>query len=197
MEKQEPNFESPFVADLVFCPKHNDHSSVIDVNECQQCYAPGSRKDQSRHSTPSPIVDPDTVPDLYRLAYMPGEFRCPQCGFQLSKQTISVVQCAIGTTAENRQSEPCPNDGTMMVHVTYREQLEVCAERLKEEFDRFAEHTKAISQFLNDMYATMIDPVEQPKMTVAEMRELLLKTAREQREAEHHRQGAGSPTPSK
>jgi hypothetical protein len=30
----------------------------------------------------------------------------------------------------------CPNDGTRMVCVTYREQLEAYAERLKEELDR-------------------------------------------------------------
>ncbi len=33
------------------------------------------------------------------------------------------------------------------------------------------------------MYATMIDPVEQPSMKVAELCALLLRTAREQREA--------------
>jgi Zn finger protein HypA/HybF involved in hydrogenase expression len=132
------------------------------------------------------VKEPETVPDLYELAFMPGQFRCPQCAFQLSKQTLSVVRGCIGTTPENRQSEPCPNDGTMMVHVTYREQLESYADRLKEEFDRFETHTKAVEGFLQEMYATMIDPCEQPKATVAEMCELLLKTAREQREASHN-----------
>jgi hypothetical protein len=45
-----------------------------------------------------------------------------------------------------------------------------------------AQHTKYVEEFLQQMYATMIDPVEQPKLKVAEMCELLLKTAREQRE---------------
>ena len=76
------------------------------------------------------------VPDLYELAFMPGQFRCPECGFQLSKQTMSVTQGRIGTTPENRESEPCPNDGVMMVHVTYREQLEAYAARLDEELRR-------------------------------------------------------------
>jgi hypothetical protein len=67
---------------------------------------------------------------------MPGQFRCPKCGFQLSKQTMSMTQGCIGTTQENRESDPCPNDGTMMLHVTYREQLEVYADRLKQELDR-------------------------------------------------------------
>ena len=78
----------------------------------------------------------EAVPDLYRLAYMPGQFRCPQCAFQWSIQTINVARGEIVTTEADRQTPDCPNDGTRMVLVTYREQLEAYAERLKEEFDR-------------------------------------------------------------
>ena len=43
----------------------------------------------------------------------------------------------IGTRADDRESEPCPKDGTKMVHVkSYRKQPEVYAERLNEEFER-------------------------------------------------------------
>ena len=77
----------------------------------------------------------ETVPDLYRLAYMPGQFRCPKCDFQWSIQTINVACGEIGTTEQDRQTPDCPNDGTRMVCVTYKEQLEAYAERLKEEFD--------------------------------------------------------------
>lgn len=76
-----------------------------------------------------------TIPDLYSLAFMPGQFRCPQCDFQWSIQTINVASGQIGTTEENRQTPDCPNDGTRMVNVTYREQLEAYADRLKEELD--------------------------------------------------------------
>lgn len=76
------------------------------------------------------------VPDLYRLAFMPGCFRCPQCGFTLTKACINPNLDVMGTREQDRESEPCPNDGTYMVHVTYREQVEAYAERLKEEFDR-------------------------------------------------------------
>ena len=44
------------------------------------------------------------------------------------------------------------------------------------------EHLEHVEAFLQEMYATMIDPVEQPKMTVTEMCALLLKTAQQQRE---------------
>ena len=77
----------------------------------------------------------ETVPDLYVLAFMPGQFRCPKCEFQWSIQTINVARGEIGTTEENRQAPDCPNDGTRMVHVTYREQLQAYADRLKEELD--------------------------------------------------------------
>lgn len=77
-----------------------------------------------------------TVPDLYRLAFMPGCFRCEKCGFTLTKACINPNLEVIGTREQDRESEPCPNDGEMMVHVTYREQLEVYADRLREEFER-------------------------------------------------------------
>ena len=77
----------------------------------------------------------EAVPDLYRLAYMPGQFRCPQCGFQWSIQTINLARGEIGTTEEDRQTPDCPNDGTRMVCITYREQVEAYAERLNEEMD--------------------------------------------------------------
>lgn len=76
------------------------------------------------------------VPDLYRLAFIPGCFRCPKCGFVLTKACINATTGEIGTRETERESETCPNDGTFMVHVTYREQLEVYDARLKEEFER-------------------------------------------------------------
>lgn len=79
----------------------------------------------------SPTV-PETVPDLYRLAFIPGVFRCPMCQFVLAVSTISATTGEIGTTEADRQSEPCPNDGTMMVHVAYREQLAAYEKRILE-----------------------------------------------------------------
>jgi len=99
------------------------------------------------------MPDDTAVPDLYRLAFMPGCFRCPKCGFQLSKVCINPNLDLIGTREEDRQSEPCPNDGTMLVHVTYKEQLEVYADRLKEEFERFDTYQTAVKEFLGEVLA--------------------------------------------
>lgn len=85
---------------------------------------------------PCLLDEREVVPDLYELAFMPGQFRCPKCGFILSKQTMDATSGRIGLTQSNRETEPCPNDGTMMVCVTYREQVQAYADRLKEEFDR-------------------------------------------------------------
>lgn len=56
----------------------------------------------------------------------------------------------------------------------------------------YEQHLGHVGQFLNDMYATMIDPLEQPKMKVAEMCALLLKTAQEQRERDYQTHSASS-----
>ena len=58
------------------------------------------------------------------------------------------------------------------------------------------EHLEHVEAFLQEMYATMIDPVEQPNMTVTEMCALLLKTAQQQRELAYAQslQQAAAPT---
>lgn len=87
----------------------------------------------------------ESVPDLYRLAYMPGCWRCPKCQFILTKTTMALNLGALVTTPEDRQSEQCPNDATWMVPVTYRESLEQYSDRLKEEFDRIDGLTAELS----------------------------------------------------
>ena len=62
------------------------------------------------------MTEDSAVPDLYRLAFMPGCFRCPKCNFVLTKTALNAATGEVGTRVEDRESEPCPNDGTMMVH---------------------------------------------------------------------------------
>jgi hypothetical protein len=108
-------------------------------------------------------MDETTVPDLYRLAFMPGCFRCPTCGFVLSKTCINSNLEIMGTREQDRESEPCPNDGTMLVHVTYREQLEVYAARLKEEFERLAQYRwRPISEIHEDYGPCVLMRIDDP-----------------------------------
>ncbi len=46
----------------------------------------------------------------------------------------------------------------------------------------FREHTEVVRNFLSDMYATMVDPVEEHGLKVKELCDLLLKRATEDRQ---------------
>jgi len=48
---------------------------------------------------------------------------------------------------------------------------------------KFREHTQAVSGFLSEMYATMVDPVDEINMKVEDLCALLLQRARDDREA--------------
>ena len=61
-------------------------------------------------------------PDDHLDMYAPGEWRCPQCNFCLSKMTLSAHSGEVGYHAKDiYHGEPCPNDGTPMVKVLWRE----------------------------------------------------------------------------
>ena len=124
----------------------------------------------------------EAVPDLYRLAYMPGQFRCPQCAFEWSIQTINVARGEIGTTEADRQTPDCPNDGTRMVMVTYREQLEAYADRLTEELDsvdRLQEFKKSVDKAVTVAFLSMTDD-----LGATDPREAIEHIRREFRDAE-------------
>lgn len=98
----------------------------------------------------------DVVPDLYRLAFIPGCFRCEKCGFQLSKVCLNAATGEVGTREQERNSEPCPNDGTIMVHVTYRERVEEYHKRLGEEFERFEALQSRLEKTIEQLAASKI-----------------------------------------
>lgn len=61
---------------------------------------------------------PPSYQDLYDACFVPGSWTCPECGFIWNKSTITLD--GIGTTETDRQSDPCPNDGTWMEPTTYQ-----------------------------------------------------------------------------
>jgi hypothetical protein len=48
--------------------------------------------------------------------------------------------------------------------------------------DRFASHTKLVADFLNELYAIMVDPCAEGVITVAEMQKALVEAAKRDRE---------------
>lgn len=65
-------------------------------------------------------MSPDDAMDIY----VPGAWRCLQCGFQLTQATIFMASGQIGSSRDQvmrMTGECCPNDGTEMARVTWRE----------------------------------------------------------------------------
>lgn len=54
------------------------------------------------------------------LIYAPGEWKCEQCGFSLIKKALYVQTGQIGMDREE-DLEGCPNDGSWMRRVTWKE----------------------------------------------------------------------------
>ncbi len=54
------------------------------------------------------------------LIYAPGEWKCEQCGFNLIKKALYVQTGQIGMDREE-DLEGCPNDGSWMKRVTWKE----------------------------------------------------------------------------
>jgi hypothetical protein len=122
------------------------------IIRCSKCHVLHHIGESCAFEQPTPEqTDPSAVPDLYRLAYIPGCWKCEKCGFVLTKQTMNFALGMIGTTPENRQSEQCPNDGEWMKPVTYREQLEVYSERLTEVFNERDKLVAELAQVREEM----------------------------------------------
>jgi hypothetical protein len=49
--------------------------------------------------------------------------------------------------------------------------------------DAFARHREAVALFLNELYATMVDPCAEGEMKVADMQQALIQAARDNRQA--------------
>lgn len=83
------------------------------------------------------VVEPRLSPDDTLDVYVPGVWRCPRCDFQLVRQTMSVASGEIGVTRQQiEESEPCPNDGTPMIRLTWRERALDSEKRLVETMER-------------------------------------------------------------
>lgn len=62
--------------------------------------------------------------------YIPGVWTCRVCGFGL---VSTVLYAQSGTCAPNTESTPtCPNDGTLLYRVTYKERLKQYVDALEE-----------------------------------------------------------------
>lgn len=86
---------------------------------------------------------PDDVLDVY----VPGRLRCPKCKFELTKATLFLQSGQIGASKKEvyQESEPCPNDGTLMDRVTWREESDANREYATRLIDEIIQATGANS----------------------------------------------------
>jgi hypothetical protein len=55
------------------------------------------------------------------LIYVPGVFRCPKCNFRLIQSNLNAQDGTV--TPRDAPGDKCPNDGSPMWRVTYRDEL--------------------------------------------------------------------------
>lgn len=78
-------------------------------------------------------LSPDDTLDIY----VPGVWRCPQCEFQLVRSTLFVASGEVGVSRKDiEEPEPCPNDGALMVRLTWRERALDGEKRLIDTMER-------------------------------------------------------------
>ena len=74
------------------------------------------------------------TPDKNLEHCVPGRWRCPKCNFSLSVQSLNLGDGTV--TMSDKPGEVCPNDGSPMWRVSYREAYEELCETANSE--RFA-----------------------------------------------------------
>lgn len=77
-----------------------------------------------------------------RDRFAPGQWRCPECDFQLTMKVLAVNEGKVGMSL--KRPDPCPNDGSAMVRISWREVAESQGEWAKGIMERlFAAEDRA------------------------------------------------------
>jgi hypothetical protein len=91
--------------------------------------------------------------DIDALLYMPASFVCDECGFRLEKRTLIAQTGQVGIKKGGYEPDPCPNDGSAMRRVTWKEAYEDSSESSSELMEALIESVKLQSHYagiLND-----------------------------------------------
>ncbi|WP_347271190.1 hypothetical protein [Rhizorhabdus histidinilytica] len=95
------------------------------------------------------VMDADTAQALARefkrmreLIYIPGVFQCAKCSFRLVQSNLNAQDGTV--TARDVPGEKCPNDGSPMWRVTYRDDVSYSYDRWEEQVNRAVAAEKAL-----------------------------------------------------
>ena len=85
--------------------------------------------------------------DIDALLYMPASFVCPECGFRLEKRTLIAQTGQVGIKKGGEEPDLCPNDGSVMRRVTWKEAYEDSSDSGNELMEALIESVKLQSHY--------------------------------------------------
>ena len=87
------------------------------------------------------------VKGLEEKVYLPNHWQCPKCNFY----QVNSIMHPNGICADKRTPENCPNDGTEMMPVTWKQNAQDGAEGNRQAFERFDKEKIALETLLSKM----------------------------------------------
>ena len=85
--------------------------------------------------------------DIDALLYMPASFVCDECGFRLEKRTLIAQTGQVGIKKGGEEPDLCPNDGSVMRRVTWKEAYEDSSDSGNELMEALIESVKLQSHY--------------------------------------------------
>ncbi len=85
----------------------------------------------------------ELVAELEESRYVPGELRCPECGFRLSKRCLRAADGAVGVDASTA-IEFCPNDSAEMQRLSWRQADEESGKTIEALLERIEELKQSV-----------------------------------------------------
>lgn len=84
------------------------------------------------------------IESLRKLVYVPGQWRCPKCGFVLIQSNLNANDGSV--TARDDPGERCPNDGTPLWRSSWRQDAMELGERLDAALTRIGKMSDTIGR---------------------------------------------------
>lgn len=97
---------------------------------------PRNQEEIAEHSARHRLVStrPISNEEVRGLVYIPGVWRCAKCKFRLVQSNLNAHDGSV--TARDDPGEKCPNDGSPLWRVTYKDDVAESYERWAEQVER-------------------------------------------------------------
>jgi len=134
-------------ADAVDWSNEDERGSVINMWHTMLAAAPPPPTLAENATVAPPPVQQREAAELY----VPGEFRCAKCGFTLSQFTLDAGTGVVSD--RDHPGERCPNDGSPLWRVTWKERAHEHYQRAVEEIQRNSAREEGLREALDKVRA--------------------------------------------